>query len=252
MKMKKTILAIAILIVGFGVSVQLSAESPRFWVDIETGAAFTGYNDVRIPSDTGTKFSLADDLTPDTIWYYRLQAGVDYRRHSLFGLYAPLKVESTGKADGAIVFRDTSFPDGTDLTGTYVFNSYRLTYAYTFFENSRFKTSAGLTGKVRDAYIALDDGSTEEKRENLGFVPLIHLMARWNFAPGFALLLEGDGLAAPQGRAEDFLLALVYSPDPDLELRLGYRLLEGGSDGGGSVYTFSMFHYVGAGLRWSW
>jgi hypothetical protein len=28
---------------------------------------------------------------------------------------------------------------------------------------------------------------------------------------------------------------------PDLDLRLGHRLLEGGSDGGGSVYTFAMF-----------
>jgi hypothetical protein len=35
-----------------------------------------------------------------------------------------------------------------------------------------------------------------------------------------------------------------------MELRLGYRILEGGSDGGGSVYTFSMFHYATMGIRW--
>ena len=33
-----------------------------FWIDAESGAAFTGYNDVQIPADTGTRFSLADDL----------------------------------------------------------------------------------------------------------------------------------------------------------------------------------------------
>ncbi len=45
-------------------------------------------------------------------------------------------------------------------------------------------------------------------------------------------------------------LALLFRPWDDLELRMGYRLLEGGSDGGGSVYTFSMFHYATAGLRY--
>lgn len=37
---------------------------------------------------------------------------------------------------------------------------------------------------------------------------------------------------------------------PDLDLRIGYRLLEGGSDGGGLIYTFSMFLYLGAGVQW--
>jgi hypothetical protein len=143
-----------------------------------------------------------------------------------------------------------TFGAGTPLTGTYKFNSYRLTYAYTFLDRTRFELAAGLTGKIRDAYIALDDGITESKRTDLGFVPLIDLSAQWMFAPQFSLLLKGDGMAAPQGRAEDFLLALIYLPRHDLDLRIGYRLLEGGSDGGGSVYTFSMFHYLGAGVQW--
>lgn len=252
MNTKRKVLIIVLAVAGLMAAAQAGAESPRFWLDTETGATLTGYNDVRIPSDTGTFFSLAEDLDPETVWYYRLQAGVDLGRHSLFALYAPLSVESTGSFDEDTEFRGTVFTAGTDVTGTYVFNSYRLTWVYTFFENSDFQLAAGLTGKIRDAYIALDDGSTTAKRENLGFVPLIHLLARWNFAHGFALLLEGDGLAAPQGRAEDFMLALTYDARPDVELRLGYRLLEGGSDGGGSVYTFSMFHYLGAGLRLSW
>lgn len=252
MSTKKTFLILLFAAAGLIAASQAGAESPRFWFDAETGAALTGYNDVQIPSDTGTFFSLADDLDPETVWYYRLQAGVDLGRHSIFALYAPLSVESTGSFDQVTNFKGTAFAADTDVTGTYVFNSYRLTWAYTFLENSDFKLAAGLTGKIRDAYIALDNGIATAKRENLGFVPLIHLLARWNFAPGFALLLEGDGLAAPQGRAEDFMLALLYEAQPGVELRLGYRLLEGGSDGGGSVYTFSMFHYLGAGLRLSW
>ncbi len=249
--MKKRVFLSFVTILLICVPAALMALPPvSFWVDAETGAAFTGYNDVQIPADTGTRFSLADDLEADPVWFYRLQAGLDIGRHSAFVLYAPLQVESTGSSSNNIDFYGESFTAGTELTGTYKFNSYRLTYAYTFVQQPRFLMAAGLTGKIRDAYIKVDDGSTSAKRTDLGFVPLIHLKLQWFATPQFSLLLEGDGLAAPQGRAEDFLLAAVYSPRPDMELRLGYRILEGGSDGGGSVYTFSMFHYAAAGIRW--
>jgi hypothetical protein len=246
-----TIFSIAVLF--FCAPAALFALPPvSFWVDAETGVAFTGYNDVQIPADTGTRFSLAEDLTPDPVWFYRLQAGADIGRHSAFVLYAPLLVESTGTASKSIVFNGETFAADNDLTGTFKFNSYRFTYAYSFVQQPKFLLAAGITGKIRDAYIKLedDDSGDGKKRTDLGVVPLIHLKAQWFISPQFSLLLEGDGLAAPQGRAEDFLLAGVYAPRPDMELRLGYRILEGGSDGGGSVYTFSMFHYATMGIRW--
>jgi len=229
----------------------VSVSAVDFWVDAESGIALTGYNDVQIPADTGTRFSLADDLSPAPTVFLRLQAGVDAERHSVLLLYAPLLVESSGKVGRDIDFYGETFPAGTELTGKFRFNSYRLTYAYTFLKRPALDIAAGLTGKIRDAYISLEGGGSSAKRTDLGFVPLIHLKVAWEFAAPFGLLLEGDGLAAPQGRAEDFLLALRYSPQPRLTLRLGYRVLEGGSDGGGSVYTFSMFHYVSAGARWT-
>ncbi len=220
------------------------------WLDIETGAVFTGYNDVQIPADTGTRFSLADDLDPNPTWFYRLRIGADFGRHTVSLLYAPLRVTSEGTADEDIEFYGTTFAAGTPLEGTYVFNSYRLTWAYRIADTDRIDFAAGLTGKIRDAYISLESPTAEAKRTDLGFVPLIHLDFRWHFAPQFSFLLAGDGLAAPQGRAEDFIAALLYRPDQDLEFRLGYRILEGGSDGGGSVYTFSLFHYLAAGVTY--
>jgi hypothetical protein len=250
MRMRTARFCLSLCIVSAVFTLPAAALPVSFWFDAESGAAFTGYNDVQIPADTGTRFSLADDLSPETIPFLRLQAGIDFGRHSVFGLYAPLTVESSGIPDENIDFYGETFSSTDELTATYVFNSYRITYAYTFIENEKLSLAAGLTGKIRDASIAVSDGTVEAKRSNLGFVPLIHLSAEWFFAPRFSLLLAGDGLAAPQGRAEDFLLAAVYSAAPDLDLRLGYRLLEGGSDGGGSVYTFSMFHYLSAGVRW--
>lgn len=248
--MKKLNVLLTIVILLAIPSVNIFASSVTPWLNLETGGFISGYNDVRIPSDTGTYFSLSDDLSTQSWYYFRLTAGIDIKKHSLFILYAPLLVESMGTIDKDITFYGETFTSGSNLTGLYKFNSYRLTYAYKFIGIPEFELYAGLTAKVRDAYISLDDGTTTAKRTNLGFVPLIHLSAEWLFAPRFSLLLNGEGLAAPQGRAEDFQLSLVYSPIENLSVRAGYRLLEGGSDGGGLVYSFSMFHYFGIGAEY--
>lgn len=81
-------------------------------------------------------------------------------------------------------------------------------------------------------------------RDDLSFVPLLSFLARLELSPSLGLLLDAAGLVTPLGRAEDALPALEYRPSENLALRLGYRILEGGSDGGGGVYTFSLFHYA--------
>jgi len=63
------------------------------------------------------------------------------------------------------------------------------------------------------------------------------------FTKELGFLLAGDALAAPQGRAEDVLLALQYRPGDDLMLRLGYRILEGGADND-EVYSFTLINYL--------
>lgn len=231
-------------------STKIFAISVTPWFDFETGGFITQYNDIQIPSDTGTRFSLCDDLDTESWYYYRLSGGVDLGRHSISVLYAPLLVESTGTIDSDITFYKETFTAGSDITGLYKFNSYRLTYAYEFIDKPKLNFSVGISAKIRDAYISLDDGPTIAKRENFAILPLIHLSARWLFAPKFSVTLKGDGLVVPQGRAEDFQLAFVYTPIEKMDIRAGYRILEGGSDGGGSVYAFSMFHYFSIGVEY--
>jgi len=49
------------------------------FVDVEMGAAFTGYNDVRIPSETGDTISLATDTNSEPALAYRLhRAGTNF------------------------------------------------------------------------------------------------------------------------------------------------------------------------------
>ena len=69
----------------------------------------------------------------------------------------------------------------------------------------------------------------------------------WRLTPAFALVLDGDALAAPQGRAEDVTAALEATLREGVRARVGYRIVEGGADND-EVYTFSLVHHVGAGL----
>lgn len=64
MKLQTAVL-LSILIILTPHSRGLSDGIP-FFIDTETGAVFTGYNDVAIPGDNGTRFSLSDDLNADT------------------------------------------------------------------------------------------------------------------------------------------------------------------------------------------
>ena len=223
----------------------------RFTVDLETGLLFSGYNDVRIPGDTGTKFSLTEDVEPDQPAFWR--ARLSYRiapRHTVTALVAPLTIEAHGILEKEIIFDDGVFPSGATVDATYRFDSYRLSYRYQVANKERLRIGMGLTAKIRDAAISLKSSDIESEKPNTGFVPLIHIRVQWSLAERFGILLDGDALAAPQGRAEDLLLAVRFSATDRLAFRGGYRLLEGGADND-EVYTFALFHYLSFGAEFS-
>ena len=217
--------------------------------DIEVGAVLASRNDIRIPGDGGTRFSLVDDLSTRAAPVFRLRLG--YRiaeRHVVTALYAPLRVNATGRIDRDIVFAGGTFAADTPLLAVYRLDSYRLTYRYSFVATPELDLAAGLTAKVRDAEVSLY-GADVRRKTNTGFVPLVNLHMAWQPKGGaFGILLDADALAAPQGRAEDVLLAATYRARDDIELRVGYRTLEGGSDID-EVYSFAWLHYAVVGVR---
>ena len=105
----------------------------------------------------------------------------------------------------------------------------------------------GFTAKIRDAKIALASSTVESEKTNVGFVPIINFRMLWKPMRNFGILLEGDALAAPQGRAEDVLIAATYRVSDWLGLKAGYRILEGGADND-EVYNFALFNYASVGL----
>jgi hypothetical protein len=220
-------------------------------IDLESGLVVTGYNDVRIPGNTGTFFSLKDDLHPDPNIFLRIRASYTFRsKHTFSVLYAPLKVHSEGSIPRDILFEGVTFPENADLKSTYKFNSYRLTYRYTIVNKPKLEFGLGFTAKIRDASISLKSEALSSVKTNVGFVPILNFRLLWKPGDKFGILLDGDALAAKQGRAEDVLLAATYRISDRLGLRAGYRLLEGGADND-EVYGFALFHYASAGLSLS-
>jgi len=224
----------------------------RWYVDIEAGPVFSGYNDVRIPGNTGTLFSLTEDLHARTAFAYRARLSKTFGdRHWISVLVAPLRVESRGTLNRDVLFAGTLFPAGeSELKGLYRFDSYRLTYRYGLVRARRFGLDLGLTAKIRDAEIRLRYavGMMEyASKKNTGFVPIVSFRADWSLGPRLGLVLDGDALGVPQGRAEDVTAALRVGLGDRVDARVGYRMLEGGSDVA-EVYGFALFHYVVAGI----
>lgn len=219
----------------------------QWQLDNEQGLVFSGYNDVRIPNETGTKISLSEELKTDPVFFFRVKLLYPISdKHNIAILIAPLRLEAKGKVDRDVIFEGEVFPADTQLQSVYVFNSYRFTYRYDFYHVDNLQAGIGLTAKLRDASISLEGGNKKAKKTNLGFVPLINFRVQWMFAKEFSIVLDGDALASPQGRAEDILLAIQYNPVKSIGLKVGYRILEGGADVE-EVYNFAMLHYILAG-----
>ena len=215
---------------------------------LEAGAAWQTRNDFRIPGDGGTLVELADyDQGPVPAFRATLTWDLTSRQ-SLRLLAAPLRLETTFTPESPVVFQDLVFPAGRPTDATYVFNSYRLSWYWRFPPGEKWSFRLGATLKVRDAEIGLAGLPGRSVKDDLGVVPLVYLYARYQATDRFALELEADALAAPQGRAEDVSLKGVFRVSESVELDLGYRLLEGGADND-EVYTFAFFHYAVAGVR---
>ena len=62
----------------FGLCVVHTAAmaGPTHAFDIEGGWVFPGYNDVRVPGDSGTKLSLTEDLSADSFPAFRARYAV--------------------------------------------------------------------------------------------------------------------------------------------------------------------------------
>lgn len=235
----------------FLTGVLFSEPFQRFELDVESGAALVGYNDVRIPKTTGTLISFSEELETDPAFFVRGRFTYYFNKNNMISvLIAPLTLHATGSVNREVIFEGESFAPNATLSTVFRFNSYRLTYQRLWFIRENVQLGLGVTAKVRDAAISIADSNKISEKTNIGFVPLIKFSVAWRFIHPFVLVLDGDALGAPQGRAEDISLALQGTINEKTSLKVGYRVLEGGSDVE-EIYSFTWVNYifVGALLR---
>ncbi len=241
---RKAFWRMSILIISLGISQASEGSSPAapFVVALEAGPVWQNRNDVRIPGNEGTRFSLTDLTGGGPFLGARFQ--VDWNRHSPHQYRitaAPFRVGGTSSPSEDLRFNGQTFLKGVPAKGTYRFDTYRLTYRYMFGDKNRLKWNAGGTLLIRDAEIKLEQARVYASKKNVGFVPLFHFSGHWGFTDRLRAQMEFDGLAGGPGRAFDFALQGLYSLSDRWDMGLGYRTIEGGSDTD-SVYTFGWFN----------
>jgi hypothetical protein len=241
--MKKTIL---LFILGMAVS----GAYAQWSLDLETGIPFQGYNDVRIPNESGTKFSFKEDFElQGPVIPIRLTLGYTFAEKNHFhALFAPLGLDYKGTAPFDIRFQQSVFPEMQMIEGFYKFNSYRLGYRRDVLISDRWTIGVGFTAKIRDAQVKLTSNGLSDQKDDLGFVPLLHIFAAYRF-DRWMIYLDGDGLAGGPGRAFDFFLGGRVNITDNLSVKAGYRILEGGADVS-EVYNFTLINFAAGGLAW--
>lgn len=241
-------IVLSLLLVG-----DAAAQTPRIQLELEAGPAWISRNDAQIPNNaSATRFSL-NDITGSGPW----PSGRAYltwnvnARHGLRLLTAPLSITETGTLPNAVRFAGGDYTSSAPVRATYAFNSYRLTYRYQFRDTERTDLWIGFTGKLRDATVQLAQGTTSTRKDDLGFVPLLHFAGDWRVASRWHVSTDIDALAGGPGRAIDAAVKLGYDVGTHVSLHGGYRTVEGGADVD-EVYSFAWVHYAVASVVWRW
>lgn len=215
-------------------------------IRLEGGGVWFSGNDVRIPGDDGTKFNMLDLTGKGPDPYIRFYATYEFNdRHALRLTLAPLEVDGTGRLSEDVVFKDDVFAADMPTKGKYKFNTYRLTYRWSFYDRERWYWGLGAAALVRDAEIMLEQGDKRQSKDDLGLVPLLHLYGQYRLNDQTSVILDVEGAWSPMGRAVDAALTAQYDFDSGWYVASGYRTLEGGADND-DVYTFAWLHYAQA------
>lgn len=205
-------------------------------ISLDIGQSKTSYNRFSIPNSSSDRIDLPQG---DTITTRRITAYVDLGdNRQLYILLAPLSLEYTFVAEKDFTFDGVNYANGTQTRVNYTFNSYRLGYLKTW-NAARATWWIGATGKIRDAEIAVIQGTTTQAYDNVGLVPLLSLGFDWLFYFDLSLFTHIDAMEASQGSAYDAQLELKQQ-FRQFSWSIGKRILGGGVDND-KVYNFASF-----------
>jgi hypothetical protein len=231
--------------------VLLPAPAPAAeWIaDVELGVVAASRLDVRVPGEGGTGLSLVDDLSSPAAPYARGKVGVTLAgRHTLSATWAPLRLEAhTAALPKDVFFHGVTFAAGGPVSARVVQDSWRLTYRYGLLRGAQLDLDLGATALVRDSAVGLQ-GTWFAQKTSLDALPLASFRVAWRFAGPFALVVDGDAIAAPKERLEDVLFGVQAELRPGVAVRAGYRLVEGATESA-EIHDAVLLHHLGLGLE---
>jgi hypothetical protein len=229
-----------------------SSDSVAVRASVDFGGLLPLYHHIQFGRD-GTEFDYVEDGGQDVIFPVgRLSVELQARRHHITFLYQPLELNTEVVLDRPVTVDGVTFPEETPLDLRYGFPFYRVSYAYDVVPAPALRVALGGSFQLRDATITFTaaDGSSRRTRRDVGPVPALKALLRYDEPSGFFSVFEVDGFYAPvryiNGGESDVVGAII-----DANLRAGYRLshradaflnlrwLGGGAEGSSDPEDFS-------------
>lgn len=212
-------------------------------LSLSIGGSWQTRNDVQIPNtETGSRFSLEEAVGKGPITAARVELKwMMSERHGLRLLLAPLSYTEAVTFDESILFAGETFNQGDATDASYTFNSWRLGYFYSLMHSDVANFHLGVTLKVRDAEIRLEQGDTVSFDDDVGLVPLLYMAGDYALNDRWTVGADLDGLAGGPGRAIDLGISLDYAISKRWTIGAEVRVLDGGADTD-VVYNFARFN----------
>lgn len=236
-------LSVALCVPAFG-----SAANRAVVLDVEGVAAWQGRNVAQVPNDaSGTRFAI-DSVTgsgPFPAARIQLAWSVGERQELRF-LAAPLSVSESGSLASPVNFQGQTFSAGA-VRAKYRFDSWRATWRYHWIDRPDLSVKVGFTAKIRDASIELAQGARTARKDNTGFVPLLHASLERPLGERWSLQADIDALAGGPGYAVDAGVRFARDLGGGWSAHAGLRFLDGGADND-EVYAFARFTSVTVGV----
>lgn len=190
------------------------------------GALFPLYHQIQFGRN-GTDFDYVRDGGQDVAFpVWRTSLLVDLaERHHITLLYQPLLLSSKVVLERPLIVDGERFTAGTPVDVDYGFPFYRLSYAYDVLGDEQWRLDLGGSLQLRDATITFTsaDGEQRRSRRDVGPVPALKALLRYDTESGWFSQFEIDGMYAPvkyiNGGNSDVVGAIV-----DANLRAGYRI----------------------------
>jgi hypothetical protein len=216
-------------------------------VEVRVAADYGGllplYHSVQLGAN-GTDFDYVRDGGQDVIFPVgRLSAQLGLRRHHVTFLYQPLELNTEVVLRRPLVVDDVTFAAGSAVDLKYGFPFYRLSYVYDIVADHDLRLALGGSLQLRDATLTFTsaDGEQRRSRRDVGPVPALKGLIRYDTPTGWFTMLEIDGMYAPvkyiNGGDSDVTGAIV-----DANLRAGYRVSE-------KVEAFVNLRWLGGGAE---